>query len=168
MQVVQSCFRIVVVPSVAEGVNVCHCACSGEDIAPAVIGIGGYNAAIRGIRYGYNIPLQVTGVEVGLCSIVKAHQQAAFVVEEVQEAASCLLSEQLRAVPIILRGNAVNGFTGAQPGFVVSIFVLKISLITLLKNFIFKSSLKYYSEPQQYEQFYLLFVHYKSLQVIFQ
>ena len=121
-----------------------------------------------GIGYGYNVPLQVPCVEVGFCSVIEPYEQAAFVVEEVQAAVACFLPKQLRAVPIILRGDAVNGLAGAQPGFVVSIFVLKISLITLLKNFIFKSSLKYYSEPQQYEQFYLLFVHYKSLQVIFQ
>ena len=168
LQVVQACFRIEVVPPVAEWVCICHCAGSGKDVAPAVVGVLRYDIAIGSIGYGNNIPLQISCVDICFRSVIEPYKHTAFVVEEVQAAVACFLPKQLRAVPIILRGNAVNGFTGAQPGFVVSIFVLKISLITLLKNFIFKSSLKYYSEPQQYEQFYLLFVHYKSLQVIFQ
>ena len=119
LQVVQACFRIEIIPSVAEGVCVCHCACGGENVPPAVVGVGGYYCFCCRVGYCNNIPLQVTGVEVGLCSVVKAHQQAAFVVQEVQEARSCFLPEQLRAVPVVFRGDAVDGFAGAQAFFVI-------------------------------------------------
>ena len=71
--------------------------------------------------------MQVSCIDIRFRSVIEPYEQAAFVVEEMQEAASCLLSEQLRAVPIILRGDAVNGLAGAQPGFVIGIAVSLVS-----------------------------------------
>ena len=127
MQVVQARFCIVVVPSVAEGVYVCHCAGGGEDVPPAVVGVGCYYCFCCRVGYCNDVSLQVSCIDIRFRSVIEPYEQAAFVVEEVQEAASCLLSEQLRAVPIILRGDAVNGLAGAQPGFVIGIAVSLVS-----------------------------------------
>ncbi len=127
LQVVQARFTIVVISSIAEGVYACHCTGGGEDVPPAVVGVGGYYCFCCCVGYCNDVPLQVSCIEVGFCSVVKAYEQPAFVVEKVQEAVTRLLSQQLRAVPIILRGDAVNGLAGAQPGFVIGIAVSLVS-----------------------------------------
>ena len=72
--------------------------------------------------------MQVPCVEVGFCSVVKAYEQSAFVVEEVQAAVACFLTEQLRAVPVVFGCYPVDGFAGTQAGFIVSIACLLLFL----------------------------------------
>ena len=127
LQIIQSRFGIEIVPSVAEGVYFCHCARCCKNIPPAVVGVGGYYCFCCCVGYCNDVPLQVSCIDIRFRSVIEPYEQAAFVVEEMQEAASCLLSEQLRAVPIILRGDAVNGLAGAQPGFVIGIAVSLVS-----------------------------------------
>ena len=121
LQVIQSRFGIEIVPSVTEGIDICHCAGGGKNISLAVVGVGCHNTAIGSISNGNNIPLQISCVKVGFRSVIEAHQQSAFVVEEVQAAVACFLPKQLRAVPVVFGGYAVNGSAGAQPGFVIGI-----------------------------------------------
>ena len=119
LQVIQARFRIEIIPSVTEGVYFCHCARCCKNIPPAVVGVGGYYCFCCCVGYCNDVSLQVPCVEVGFRSVIEPYKQAAFVVEEVQEAASCLLSEQLRAVPVVFRGDAVDRFAGAQALFII-------------------------------------------------
>ncbi len=128
MQVVQACFRIEVVPPVAEWVCICHCAGSGKDVAPAVVGVLRYDIAIGSIGYGNNIPLQISCVDICFRSVIEPYKHTAFVVEEVQAAVACFLSEQLRAVPVVFGCYPVDGFAGTQAGFIVSIACLLLFL----------------------------------------
>ena len=66
LEVIEADFGVVIVASIAQGVDVCHRAALGEDIAPSVIGIGCSRCVARaaGIRLNqlHHIALQVQDI----------------------------------------------------------------------------------------------------------
>ena len=80
-----------------------------------------YGVACCRVGYCNDVSLQVSCIDIRFRSVIEPYEQSAFVVEEVQAAVACFLPEQLRAVPVVFGGYAVNGSAGTQPGFVIGI-----------------------------------------------
>ena len=107
LQVIQACFRIVVVATIAEGVLGAYRVCGGvlelHELAPSIVGVGYDEFAGGGVGKGYYITLYIVDVIVEVVVAVgHADTVTLLVVEEAEGLAVGRLGENLRAVEQVL------------------------------------------------------------------
>ena len=107
IQIVEAGLSVVVVATVAEGVESADEVCGGilklHELAPSIVGVGYDEFAGGGIGEGYYITLEVVDVIVEIIlSIRHGNTVALLVVEEAQCLAVGRLGENLRAVEQVL------------------------------------------------------------------
>ena len=107
MQVIQAGFRIVVIATVAEGVESADGVCGGilklHELAPSIVGVGYDELAGGGIGKGYYITLEIVDVIIEVVAAVgHGDTVTLLVVEEAEGLAVGRLGENLRAVEQVL------------------------------------------------------------------
>ena len=132
LQIVPASFRIVVIPAIAQGVNILDIdsrggrICCGEDFAPGVVGILGADGAV-GVDELYDIALQVQNVVVGqpafaaVGGIAERIGSAVGVVDELQDGCAVFLADDLAVLGDVIVLNTVHGFAGTDAVHVVGI-----------------------------------------------
>lgn len=106
-------FVIVVVATVAQGVDACHRTRCGNDLAVGVIFVGRYGDTVT-VDQTNDVALQVQNVVV-ICSVVLQRERPSVgIVEEVQVIVTVEFPHQLAIVVNINGGFAAYGLCGAQ------------------------------------------------------
>ena len=141
LQIVPACFGVVVVPTIAQGVNILDInsrrgrICCGEDFAPGVVGVLGADGAV-GVDELYDIALQVQNVVVGqpafaaVGGIAERIGSAVGVVDELQDGCAVFLADDLAVLGNVVVLNTIDGLAGTDAVHVVGV---SISVTTLLQ-----------------------------------
>ena len=94
LEVIEPGFGVVDVAAVAQGIDFCQGAGSGQDLAVGIVGVGGYDLLIA-VQDRQNIALEVGDIVVGGAIIGQGVGVTAFIVEEVQGVAVAPFSRQV-------------------------------------------------------------------------
>ena len=93
LELIEPCLGVVVVASVAQRVDLRHCACGGEDVAPCVVDVGGHFLILKAgdvPNHLHHIALQIQHIAVSLSGsgavfVNQRKGSAGFVVNEIQD-----------------------------------------------------------------------------------
>ena len=100
LEVIEPSLGVVVVASVAQRVDLRHCACGGEDVAPCVIGIGSHRRAAA-IDQLDHIALQVQDIVIGgktaavVGGIIQGERQPLIIIDEIQNRCAAAAADRL-------------------------------------------------------------------------
>ncbi len=128
LEVVQPGLRVVVIPTIPEGVVLTECGCQGagnsEGLAPAVIRIAYHNRA-GVVHQTDDVVLSVAHVVVFRAVVVHGDEIAARVIGvellDLPRAAARYLRHEQTAVVAVVRHHVVHGFAGADALLVIGI-----------------------------------------------
>ena len=114
LEVIEPGICIVIISTVAKGVDLGHGAGCGDDVAIGIVLIG-CNCCTGAIHHVHYIALQVGDVIVGGSVVLQGIGVSVGIVREIQEVAVVAFPQQLAAgIEIIVGSAAADGFLGAQ------------------------------------------------------
>ena len=119
LKVVESGFLVVDVPTVAQGVDACQSASSGDDLAIGVVVVACDNV-LAGVHNAHHVPLQVGDVVVRRAVVLHGVGCTIGIIEEVNGIGSPGHAHQLTAGVVVAVGSAVHGLAGSQAAGIVS------------------------------------------------
>ena len=126
VQVIESRLGVVVVASVAEGVEISrHPAVVVGDgaVAPGVVAVGRHELAGGRVHQSNNVALQVVDVVVHVAAVDHAHARSRAVVEKPANVAALVLRQDLRPVQEVGRGCSVDRLLRADPVGIIGVGV---------------------------------------------
>ena len=119
LEVVESGFLIVDVPTVAQGVDACQSASSGDDLAIGVVVVAGHHRA-AGVYDAHDIALEIGDIVVHCAVVLHGVGCTIGIIEEVNGIGSPGHAHQLTAGVVVAVGSAVHGLAGSQAAGIVS------------------------------------------------
>ena len=118
LEIVESGFLVVDVPTVAQGVDVCQGARSGNDLAIGVVVVAGHHRA-AGVYDAHDIALEIGDIVVHCAVVLHGIGRTIGIVEEVNGIGSPGHAHQLAAGVVVVVGSAVHGLAGSQSAGII-------------------------------------------------
>ena len=120
MQIIQPRLRVVIVSTVANGVNARNAAALGDYVAPGIIGISAISLAPGGDNCNH-IALKVQHIVVHDAVVIQRIGLASVIVDDIQRMAAPGLPHHLTILGNVVIGYAVNGLAIPNTGKVIGV-----------------------------------------------
>ena len=118
LEIVEASFPVVDVPTVAQGVDACQSASSGDDLAIGIVVIAGRHRT-AGVHNAHYVALEIGDVIVHRAIVLHGVGCTIGIIEEVNGIGSPGHAHQLAAGVVVAVGGAVHGLAGSQSAGIV-------------------------------------------------